>query len=91
MSEGRRAAPPDEALGNRDGIVRFAEAAESLQVKTVFGAELSLELPGPQNGEAARTAACPSASVTPGARLNETVVASSPSWWLIDAGADICS
>ncbi|MFB9645450.1 error-prone DNA polymerase [Microbacterium terregens] len=27
------------------GIVRFAEAAESLQVKTVFGAELSLELP----------------------------------------------
>ncbi len=34
------------------GIVRFAEAAESLTVKTVFGAELSLELPGPQNGEA---------------------------------------
>lgn len=34
------------------GIVRFAEAAESLQVKTVFGAELSLELPKPQNGEA---------------------------------------
>ena len=33
------------------GIVRFAEAAESLQLKTVFGAELSLELPGPQNGE----------------------------------------
>ena len=27
------------------GIVRFAEAAESLQLKTVFGAELSLELP----------------------------------------------
>ncbi|MCT9821114.1 error-prone DNA polymerase [Microbacterium sp. W1N] len=34
------------------GIVRFAEAAEQLQVKTVFGAELSLGLPGPQNGEA---------------------------------------
>ena len=33
------------------GIVRFAEAAETLQVKTVFGAELSLELPKPQNGE----------------------------------------
>src|SRR5918993_4921498 len=33
------------------GIVRFAEAAESLQLKTVFGAELSLELPQPQNGE----------------------------------------
>ena len=27
------------------GIVRFAEAAETLQLKTVFGAELSLELP----------------------------------------------
>ena len=34
------------------GIVRFAEAAEARQVHTVFGAELSLELPGPQNGEA---------------------------------------
>lgn len=34
------------------GIVRFAEAAENLQLKTVFGAELSLELPKPQNGEA---------------------------------------
>ena len=33
------------------GIVRFAEAAETLQLKTVFGAELSLELPQPQNGE----------------------------------------
>ncbi|MDT0180237.1 error-prone DNA polymerase [Microbacterium sp. ARD31] len=33
------------------GIVRFAEAAETLQLKTVFGAELSLELPAPQNGE----------------------------------------
>jgi error-prone DNA polymerase len=34
------------------GIVHFAEAAESLRLKTVFGAELSLGLPGPQNGEA---------------------------------------
>jgi len=34
------------------GIVRFAEAAEALQLKTVFGAELSLELPQPQKGEA---------------------------------------
>ncbi|MEU2203225.1 error-prone DNA polymerase [Microbacterium oleivorans] len=33
------------------GIVRFAEAAEHLQLQTVFGAELSLGLPGPQNGE----------------------------------------
>ncbi|MBU4464308.1 MAG: error-prone DNA polymerase [Actinobacteria bacterium] len=34
------------------GIVRFAEAAEARSVKTVFGAELSLELTKPQNGEA---------------------------------------
>ena len=34
------------------GIVRFAEAAEKASVKTVFGAELSLGLSGPQNGEA---------------------------------------
>ena len=34
------------------GIVRFAEASEALELKTVFGAELSLELPKPQNGEA---------------------------------------
>merc|ERR1711969_312553 len=33
------------------GIVRFAEAAEGLRLKTVFGAELSLELPATQNGE----------------------------------------
>ncbi len=32
------------------GIVRFAEAAEKLAVKTVFGAELSLDLPKPQAG-----------------------------------------
>jgi error-prone DNA polymerase len=35
------------------GIVHFAEAAESFpELKTVFGAELSLGLSGPQNGEA---------------------------------------
>lgn len=32
------------------GIARFAEAAEQLQVATVFGAELSLALPAPQAG-----------------------------------------
>ena len=43
------------ALTDHDGfygIVRFAEAAEARAVHTVFGAELSLGLPGPQNGEA---------------------------------------
>ena len=34
------------------GIVRMAEAAESYDIKTVFGAELSLGLRKPQNGEA---------------------------------------
>jgi error-prone DNA polymerase len=33
------------------GIVRFAEAAETMQLKTVFGAELTLELPAPQTGQ----------------------------------------
>ncbi|WP_426506528.1 error-prone DNA polymerase [Dactylosporangium sp. McL0621] len=33
------------------GVVRFAEAARALELRTVFGAELSLGLPGPQNGE----------------------------------------
>ncbi|MDQ1485585.1 MAG: error-prone polymerase [Actinomycetota bacterium] len=32
------------------GVVRFAEAAGELGVRTVFGAELSLALPTPQNG-----------------------------------------
>ncbi|MBD8219702.1 error-prone DNA polymerase [Microbacterium sp. CFBP 13617] len=43
------------ALTDHDGfygIVRFAEAAEARTVNTVFGAELSLGLAGPQNGEA---------------------------------------
>ena len=33
------------------GIVRFAEAAEQRRVHTVFGSELSLELPAPQKGQ----------------------------------------
>jgi len=33
------------------GIVRFAEAAEQLELRTVFGAELSLGLPAPQAGQ----------------------------------------
>src|SRR5690349_4580615 len=32
------------------GVVRFAEAAKELGVRTVFGTELSLGLPAPQNG-----------------------------------------
>ncbi|WP_433504174.1 error-prone DNA polymerase [Pseudonocardia halophobica] len=44
-----------EAIGLTDhdgmyGVVRFAEAARELGVRTVFGAELSLGLPAPQNG-----------------------------------------
>lgn len=41
------------ALTDHDGfygVVRLAEAAEKLNLATVFGAELSLELSGPQNG-----------------------------------------
>jgi len=41
------------ALTDHDGlygVVRFAEAARELNVRTVFGAELSLGLNGPQNG-----------------------------------------
>jgi error-prone DNA polymerase len=33
------------------GVVRFAEAARALDVKTIFGAELTLGLAGPQNGK----------------------------------------
>ncbi|HET6214961.1 MAG TPA: PHP domain-containing protein, partial [Micromonosporaceae bacterium] len=33
------------------GVVRFSEAARQLELPTLFGAELSLGLPGPQNGE----------------------------------------
>jgi error-prone DNA polymerase len=41
------------ALTDHDGlygVVRFAEAAAAVGVRTVFGAELSLGLPAPQNG-----------------------------------------
>ncbi|WP_105565035.1 error-prone DNA polymerase [Microbacterium halophytorum] len=43
------------ALTDHDGfygIVRFAEAAERTSLRTVFGAELSLQLTAPQKGEA---------------------------------------
>ncbi|GAA2517407.1 error-prone DNA polymerase [Pilimelia columellifera] len=43
------------ALTDHDGfygVVRFAEAARALGLPTVFGAELSLGLTGPQNGQA---------------------------------------
>ncbi|HZM39385.1 MAG TPA: PHP domain-containing protein, partial [Acidimicrobiales bacterium] len=43
------------ALTDHDGlygVVRFAEAARAMEVPTVFGAELSLGLSAPQNGEA---------------------------------------
>jgi error-prone DNA polymerase len=42
------------ALTDHDGfygVVRFSEAAQELGLPTIFGAELSLDLPGPQNGE----------------------------------------
>ncbi|OLB77924.1 MAG: error-prone DNA polymerase [Actinobacteria bacterium 13_2_20CM_2_71_6] len=32
------------------GVVRFSGAARELHLPTIFGAELSLDLPGPQNG-----------------------------------------
>ena len=41
------------ALTDHDGmygVVRFAEAAAEVGMRTVFGTELSLGLPGPQNG-----------------------------------------
>src|SRR4029077_19638977 len=43
------------ALTDHDGmygVVRFAEAAREVGMPTVFGAELSLDLRKPQNGEA---------------------------------------
>jgi error-prone DNA polymerase len=42
------------ALTDHDGfygVVRFSEAAREYGLPTIFGAELSLELPAPQNGE----------------------------------------
>jgi error-prone DNA polymerase len=41
------------ALTDHDGfygVVRFAEAARAYELPTLFGAELSLDLPGPQGG-----------------------------------------
>src|SRR3954462_14912089 len=43
------------ALTDHDGfygVVRFAEAARAVGLKTVFGAELTFGITGPQNGEA---------------------------------------
>jgi error-prone DNA polymerase len=53
VEEAARAGLDAIALTDHDGmygVVRFAEAARELGVRTVFGAELSLDLPGPQNG-----------------------------------------
>ena len=55
LEEARRLGLHALALTDHDGfygIVRMAEAAESYDIKTVFGAELSLGLRKPQNGEA---------------------------------------
>lgn len=52
--EGERLGLNALAITDHDGlygIVRFAEAAEQLSLKTVFGAELSLDLPAPQSGQ----------------------------------------
>ncbi|OLF06916.1 error-prone DNA polymerase [Actinophytocola xanthii] len=53
VEEAARAGLDAIALTDHDGmygVVRFAEAARELGVRTVFGSELSLDLPGPQNG-----------------------------------------
>src|SRR6476469_2541083 len=53
VEEAARAGLDAIALTDHDGmygVVRFAEAARELGMRTVFGAELSLDLPGPQNG-----------------------------------------
>ncbi len=53
VEEAARAGLDAIALTDHDGmygVVRFAEAARELGVRTVFGAELSLGLSGPQNG-----------------------------------------
>ncbi|NJC69762.1 error-prone DNA polymerase [Planosporangium thailandense] len=41
------------------GVVRFAEAARALDLKTIFGAELSLDLPGPPPGSPRKRGAFP--------------------------------
>ncbi len=53
VEEAARAGLDAIALTDHDGmygVVRFADAARELGVRTVFGSELSLDLPGPQNG-----------------------------------------
>src|SRR5471032_916679 len=55
LEEAKRLGLHGLALTDHDGfygIVRMAEAAESYEIKTVFGPELSLGLRKPQNGEA---------------------------------------
>src|SRR5690606_17474281 len=52
--EGARLGLTALAITDHDGfygVVRFAEAARQLGLPTIFGAELSLDLPGPQNGQ----------------------------------------
>jgi error-prone DNA polymerase len=53
VEEAARAGLDAIALTDHDGmygVVRFAEAARELGVRTVFGSELSLDLSAPQNG-----------------------------------------
>jgi error-prone DNA polymerase len=53
--EGARAGLEALAITDHDGfygVVRFSEAARAVNLKTIFGAELSLGLSKPQNGEA---------------------------------------
>jgi error-prone DNA polymerase len=55
LEEAKRLGLHGLALTDHDGlygIVRMAEAAESYDIKTVFGAELSFDLRKPQNGSA---------------------------------------
>ncbi len=55
VEEAARAGLDAIALTDHDGmygVVRFADAARELGMRTVYGAELSLGLPGPQNGVA---------------------------------------
>ena len=55
VEQARRLGLSALALTDHDGmygVVRFAEAAAEVGVPTVFGTELSLGLPGPQNGVA---------------------------------------
>jgi error-prone DNA polymerase len=52
--EGARLGLAALAITDHDGfygVVRFSEAARANGLPTLFGAELSLDLPGPQNGE----------------------------------------